>query len=79
MPRQPCRDALAARRHGTVRGIERTALVRDDPARADVIARAAHLAEPKARTVYATTRPRRGGDPRTDRTAAIPRCHKNSK
>jgi len=59
-------------RHGA--GIERTDLVRDDPDRADVIARVAHLAESKARPVYAATRLRRGGEQRADGTATIPWC-----
>ena len=53
MPRQPRLDAPGVLHHVMVRGIERTALFRDDRDRADFVARLARLAEGGAWTVYA--------------------------
>ena len=53
MPRQPRLDAPGTLHHVMVRGIERTALVRDDVDRADFVARLAALVEARALTVYA--------------------------
>jgi REP element-mobilizing transposase RayT len=53
MPRQPRLDAPNALHHVMVRGIERTALFRDDTDRTDFVARLAALAEQGAWTVYA--------------------------
>ena len=53
MPRHARLDAPNALHHVMVRGIERTAIFRDDTDRADFIARFAHLAEQGALTVYA--------------------------
>ena len=51
MPRQPRLDAPNALHHVMVRGIERTALFRDDTDRTDFVARLAALAEQGAWTV----------------------------
>ena len=53
MPRQPRLDAPDTLHHVMVRGIERRVLFRDDPDRADFVARLAALAEQGALTVYA--------------------------
>ena len=53
MPRGPRLDAPNTLHHVMVRGIERTALFRDDTDRADFVARLAALAEAGALTVYA--------------------------
>ncbi|MFA5028549.1 MAG: transposase [Candidatus Methylomirabilota bacterium] len=53
MPRQPRLDAPETLHHVMVRGIERTAVFRDDIDRADFLARLAALAESGALTVYA--------------------------
>jgi putative transposase len=53
MPRQPRLDAPNALHHVMVRGIERTALFRDETDRTDFVARLAALAEQGAWTVYA--------------------------
>ncbi len=53
MPRQPRLDAPGTLHHVMVRGIERTALFRDDRDRADFVARVAALAETGAWVVYA--------------------------
>jgi len=53
MPRQPRLDAPATLHHVMVRGIERTALFRDDADRADFVARVAALAQAGAWTVFA--------------------------
>jgi hypothetical protein len=45
MPRHACVDAPNPRHHGRVRGFERSALFRDDPDRADGVARVATVAE----------------------------------
>lgn len=45
MPRQPRLDAPTTLRHEMARGIERTAVFRDDTDRADFLARLAALAE----------------------------------
>lgn len=51
MPRQPPLDAPETLHHVMVRGIERTALFRDETDRADFVARLARLAEQGALTV----------------------------
>jgi REP-associated tyrosine transposase len=53
MPRQPRLDAPDTLHHVMVRGIERTALFRDDRDRTDFVTRLATLAEAGAWTVYA--------------------------
>ncbi len=53
MPRHARLDAPNALHHVMVRGIERTAIFRDDTDRADFLGRLAHLAEQGALTVYA--------------------------
>ena len=53
MPRQPRLDAPGTLHHVMVRGIERTALFRDDRDRADFVTRLAALAESGAWVVYA--------------------------
>ena len=53
MPRQPRLDAPGTLHHVMVRGIERTALFRDDRDRTDFVARLAALAETGAWVVYA--------------------------
>ena len=53
MPRQARLDAPETLHHVMVRGIERRALFRDDPDRADFVARLAALAAASALTVYA--------------------------
>jgi REP element-mobilizing transposase RayT len=53
MPRQPRLDAPGVLHHVMVRGIERTALFRDDRDHADFVARIAALAEAGAWMVYA--------------------------
>ncbi len=53
MPRQPRLDAPQTLHHVMVRGIERTALFRDDNDRADFVARVAALVGVGAWTVYA--------------------------
>ena len=53
MPRQPRLDAPDTLHHVMVRGIERTAIFRDDTDRADFVARLAALAEHGALAVYA--------------------------
>ncbi|MBP2671496.1 MAG: transposase of ISPca5, Tnp [candidate division NC10 bacterium] len=53
MPRQPRLDAPGTLHHVMVRGIERTALFRDDRDRTDFVARLATLAETGAWVVYA--------------------------
>ena len=53
MPRQPRLDAPETLHHVMVRGIERTALFRDDRDRTDFVARLAALVETGAWTVYA--------------------------
>jgi REP element-mobilizing transposase RayT len=53
MPRQPRLDAPGTLHHVMVRGIERTAVFRDDGDRADFVARLATLAAAGAWTVYA--------------------------
>jgi len=53
MPRQARLDAPGTLHHVMVRGIERTAIVRDTTDRADFVARLARLAEAGALTVYA--------------------------
>ena len=53
MPRQPRLDAPGTLHHVMVRGIERTALFRDDRDRADFVSRLATLAETGLWVVYA--------------------------
>ena len=53
VPRQPRLDAPDTRHHVMVRGIERTAIFRDDVERTAFLARLAALAEAGALTVYA--------------------------
>ena len=53
MPRQPRLDAPDTLHHVMVRGIERTALFREDPDRIDFVTRLADLVEQGAWTVYA--------------------------
>jgi len=53
MPRQPRLDAQDTLHHVMVRGLERRAIFRDDPDRADFVGRLAALAEQGALTVYA--------------------------
>ena len=53
MPRQARLDAPETLHHVMVRGIERTAIFRDETDRADFLARLAALAEQGAWTVYA--------------------------
>ena len=53
MSRQPRLDAPGTLHHVMVRGIERTAIFRDDTDRADFLARLVPLAEQEACTVYA--------------------------
>ena len=53
MPRQARLDAPDTLHHVMVRGIERTAIFRDDHDRTDFLARVAGLAEQGAWTVYA--------------------------
>ena len=53
MPRQPRLDAPDVLHHVMVRGLERRAIFRDDPDRADFVTRVAALAEAGAWTVYA--------------------------
>jgi len=53
MPRQPRLDAPDTLHHVMVRGIERTALFRDDRDRTDFVARVAALAAQGAWTIYA--------------------------
>ena len=53
MPRQPRLDAPDTLHHVMVRGIERTAIFRDEVDRTDFLARLAALAEAGALTVYA--------------------------
>ena len=53
MPRQARLDAPETLHHVMVRGIERTAIFRDDADRADFVGRLATLAERGALTVYA--------------------------
>ena len=55
MPRQPRLDAPETLHHVMVRGIERTAIFRDDGDRTDFVARLATLTEAEAWTVYAWT------------------------
>ena len=53
MPRRARLDAPDTLHHVMVRGIERTALFRNETDRADFVARLARLAEQGALTVYA--------------------------
>ena len=53
MPRQPRLDAPGTLHHVMVRGIERTAIFRDDPDRADFLGRVATLVDAGGLTVYA--------------------------
>jgi len=57
MPRQPRLNAPETLHPVMVRGIERTALVRDETDRADFVARLARLAEQGALTVDALALP----------------------
>jgi len=53
MPRQARVDAPNTLHHVVVRGIERRTICRDDPDRADFVARLARLPEQGALTIYA--------------------------
>ncbi len=53
MPREPRLDAPDVLHHVMVRGIERCPIFRDDPDRADFVARLAALAAQGALSVYA--------------------------